>query len=122
MWPPATTSCPPTRVRAACCVLCRALHFAARCSPHAACPPARERAALRRALRQRGRFPSDAHDALCLHAMLFSCLHAPFFFPTAAELAALEFGKIAVLARRGGRDAPLDADAVPRPAVVTVMG
>lgn len=40
----------------------------------------------------------------------------------AAELAALEFGKIAVLARRGGRGAPLDADAVPRPAVITVMG
>ncbi|PRW44490.1 translation initiation factor [Chlorella sorokiniana] len=42
--------------------------------------------------------------------------------PDSAELAALEFGKIAVLARRGGRDAPLDADAVPRPAVITVMG
>ncbi len=27
-----------------------------------------------------------------------------------------------MLARRGGRDAPLDADAVPRPAVITVMG
>ena len=42
--------------------------------------------------------------------------------PAAAELAALEFGKIAVLARRGGRGGPLDADALPRPAVVTVMG
>lgn len=34
----------------------------------------------------------------------------------------MEFGKVAVLARRGGRDAPLEADAQPRPAVVTVMG
>lgn len=42
--------------------------------------------------------------------------------PDAAELAAMEFGKIAILSSRGGRGAPLDADAVPRPAVVTVMG
>ena len=44
--------------------------------------------------------------------------------PDAAELAALEFGKFAVLAAgsRGGKDARQDADAVPRPAVVTVMG
>ncbi len=34
----------------------------------------------------------------------------------------MEFGKIAVMARRGGKHAQLDADAQPRPAVVTVMG
>jgi hypothetical protein len=44
--------------------------------------------------------------------------------PDAAELAALEFGKFAVLAAGsgGGKNARQDADAVPRPAVVTVMG
>ncbi|KAL4858773.1 Translation initiation factor IF-2 [Chlorella vulgaris] len=42
--------------------------------------------------------------------------------PDAAELAALELGKVAVLDMSARRGAPLDADAVPRPAVVTVMG
>ncbi|KAL4428155.1 hypothetical protein ABPG75_002244 [Micractinium tetrahymenae] len=39
-----------------------------------------------------------------------------------AELAALEFSKAAVFPSRSGLRGPLDADAVPRPAVVTVMG
>ena len=39
--------------------------------------------------------------------------------PDSAELAALEFGRLAVVAAGGGA---ADADAAPRPAVVTVMG